>query len=54
MLREIEKENAIRDSRKQQKQKASEDSNAKAKATTSEPAPPAVVKPSGANSSSFY
>lgn len=49
MLREIEKENAIRDSRKQQRQKASEDSSAKAK-TTSEP----VVKPSGPNSSSFY
>lgn len=54
VLREIEKEKSIRDSRKQQKQKASEDSSAEAKNTTPESAPSTATGPSGVSSSSFY
>lgn len=55
VLREIEKDNAIRDSKRSQKPKTSEDPGAKTSAApTSEAAPPAAAKPSRPNSSAFY
>lgn len=51
VLREIEKDNALRDSRRSQKPKASEDQGAK----TPEPAPPTTTpKPTKTSSSAFY
>ncbi|MBE3048747.1 hypothetical protein IMZ48_40855 [Candidatus Bathyarchaeota archaeon] len=55
VLQEIEKDNAIRDSRRSQKPKPSEDTNTKTEAAaTPEAAPPAAPPAAKPSSSAFY